>query len=148
MSVTGKGFHIPYPAITLHAVSRAQEGPCIYCQIDESGPEQNGEEDTDSEMREMSLVPQTEDACWCTSLLQIKFLQSSFHAVEPIFEALSLCASLHPDPALDGMMDEEDDDDAVISGDFEVFTGDEGAELSEVGRVRSDFASDTRFKPY
>lgn len=31
---------------------------------------------------------------------------------------------------------------------FEVFTGDEGEELSEVGRVRSDFINDARFKPY
>jgi nucleotide-sensitive chloride channel 1A len=58
--------------------------------------------------------------------------------VDPIFEALSYCASLHPDPQ--GSDDGDDDEDAFIDPDttaFEVFTGGEGEELSEVGRVRS-----------
>ena len=67
--------------------------------------------------------------------------------VDPIFEALSVCASLHPDPQGD-----EEDDDAFIdldnNGDFEVFTGEEGEELSEVGRVRSDFVNNSRYQPY
>jgi nucleotide-sensitive chloride channel 1A len=74
-------------------------------------------------------------------------------AVDPIFEALSTCASLHPDHNLSD--DEEmDDSNAFINpdepgaGPFEVFTGDEGQELSEVGRVRSDFMNDARFRPY
>lgn len=71
--------------------------------------------------------------------------------VDPIFEALSYCASLHPDPQ--GSDDGEDDydDDAFIDPDttaFEVFTGDEGEELSEVGRVRSAPNNDSRFQPY
>jgi chloride channel, nucleotide-sensitive, 1A len=69
--------------------------------------------------------------------------------VEPIFEALSLCASLHPDPADEDDMD--DDNDVFIDTDpstFEVFTGDEGQELSEAGRVRSSFVNDNRFNPY
>jgi nucleotide-sensitive chloride channel 1A len=54
--------------------------------------------------------------------------------VDPIFEALSYCASLHPDPqgSDDG---DEDDDGTFIDPDmtaFEVFTGDEGEELSGV----------------
>lgn len=71
--------------------------------------------------------------------------------VEPIFEALSLCASLHPDPADENGMD-DDDDDAFVDVDenspFETFTGTDGEELSEVGRVRSDFINDNRFAPY
>ncbi len=70
--------------------------------------------------------------------------------MEPIFEALSICAALHPDPAdADGM---DDDDDAFIDADenspFETFTGADGEELSEVGRVRSNFVNDNRFAPY
>jgi chloride channel, nucleotide-sensitive, 1A len=74
--------------------------------------------------------------------------------VDPIFEALSYCASLHPDPqgSDDGDADDDDDDDdALINPDttpFEVFTGDEGEELSEVGRVRSAPTNDTRYQPY
>lgn len=68
--------------------------------------------------------------------------------MEPIFEALSLCASLHPDPQ---DPDDGDEDDAFIDPDttaFEVFTGEEGEELSEVGRVRSTPVSDNRYQPY
>lgn len=68
--------------------------------------------------------------------------------MESIFEALSHCAALHPDPNQD---DDEDLDDAFIDADeghFEPFTGAEDEELSEVGRVRSDFVNDNRFRPY
>jgi len=76
--------------------------------------------------------------------------------VDPIFEALSYCASLHPDPqgSDDGDDDDDDNDDddgAFIDPDtaaFEVFTGDEGEELSEVGRVRSAPTNDNRYQPY
>ena len=70
--------------------------------------------------------------------------------MEPIFEALSACAALHPDPADADDMD--DDDDAFIDADenspFETFTGAEGEELSEAGRVRSNFVNDHRYAPY
>ena len=74
--------------------------------------------------------------------------------MDRIFEALSYCASLHPDPQ--GSDDEDGDedgdgDDAFIDFDttaFEVFTGDEGEELSEVGRVRSAPTNDNRYQPY
>jgi nucleotide-sensitive chloride channel 1A len=79
--------------------------------------------------------------------------QTKLLTVDSIFEALSVCASLHPDPNLSP--DEEMDDASVFlypdepgAGPFEVFTGDEGQELSEVGRVRSNFITDARFKPY
>ena len=70
-----------------------------------------------------------------------------FSLVEPIFEALSLCASLHPDPVIS----EDDLDDAFVSteeSDLPTFAGDENDELSEVGRVRSDFLNNNRFTPY
>ena len=65
-------------------------------------------------------------------------------AVEVIFDALSRCAALHPDP------EELDEEDAVVDSDvnFDSFDGDEEQELSEVGRVRSDFVNDSRFAPY
>lgn len=67
-----------------------------------------------------------------------------------MFEALSLCASLHPDKAT-GSDDDMGLDDAFVDADeqgFEAFTGDAGQELSEVGRVRSDFVNNARFAPY
>lgn len=68
-----------------------------------------------------------------------------------MFEALSACASLHPDPKNIG---EELDEDGGIAFDglddtgFELFTGGPEEELSEVGRVRSDFVNDNRYQPY
>ncbi|KAJ7242760.1 regulator of volume decrease after cellular swelling-domain-containing protein [Mycena haematopus] len=132
MSTTGRGFQIEYPAITLHAVSRAEAGPSIYCQLDEHAGEAEGAASNDemSDMRELSIVPQ------------------SAASLEPIFEALSRCAALHPDKA---SASDDEDMDAFIDADeggFEVFTGDEEQELSEVGRVRSDFINDNRYAPY
>jgi nucleotide-sensitive chloride channel 1A len=64
--------------------------------------------------------------------------------VEPIFEALSHCAALHPDPADADDMDDEDDGDAFISTDADF----DAQEMSEAGRVRRDPVSDHRHAPY
>ena len=67
MSTTGVGFQIEYPAITLHAVSRGESGPSIYCQLDESFGQVDGgsspNEDEESEMRELTIVPKSSDSC-------------------------------------------------------------------------------------
>ncbi|KAL4066800.1 regulator of volume decrease after cellular swelling-domain-containing protein [Scleroderma yunnanense] len=126
MSSIGCGFQIAYPTITLHAISRAEgSDPSIYCQLDE------GEnEDTDTvEMRELIITPQNPNS------------------LEPIFEALSLCASLHPDPS----PPEDDDFDDQVFGDpdgFEAFTGGEGEELSEVGRAALDYLESIIDNPF
>ncbi|GAA5883020.1 hypothetical protein JCM16303_006795 [Sporobolomyces ruberrimus] len=88
---TSSGISFPYPHITLHAVSRASSippssttngstepsnGPCIYCQLEES--EQIDESDDGSGTREMWIVPKQEEN------------------LEKIFSSLSYCASLHP----------------------------------------------------
>ncbi|KAI0059162.1 hypothetical protein BV25DRAFT_1829195 [Artomyces pyxidatus] len=117
LSAAGRGFQIEYPSITLHAISRAETGPFIYCQLDEP-PQADGaqpaEEDA-TDMRELSIKPQNPSS------------------LEPIFESLSLCASLHPDP---NMSEDDDLDEAFVDqSEFEVFTGTEGEELSEVGRA-------------
>ncbi|KAI0714384.1 regulator of volume decrease after cellular swelling-domain-containing protein [Cerioporus squamosus] len=132
ISATGKGFQVDYPSITLHAISRAEAGPSIYCQLDEpptaevAAPE---EEEDVGNMRELVIVPKDSSA------------------LEPIFESLSLCASLHPDPNEADEMD--DDEDAFVDpGEFETFDGDADQELSEVGKVRSDFLNGNRYNPY
>ncbi|KAJ7721713.1 regulator of volume decrease after cellular swelling-domain-containing protein [Mycena maculata] len=119
MSSTGRGFQIEYPTITLHAVSRAEAGPSIYCQLDEHAGEVEGAASNDEmdDMRELSIVPQ------------------SAASLEPIFEALSRCAALHPDKATPSDDEEMDAFIDADSGGFEVFTGDEDQELSEVGRA-------------
>ena len=66
-------------------------------------------------------------------------------SVDPIFEALSRCAAQHPDP---NTHTADEGDDAFYDGEFETFTGGPDEELSEVGRVRSNFTNDSRFAPY
>lgn len=63
MSTTGRGFQIEYPAITLHAVSRGESGPSIYCQLDEGAGGAAVAEDDVADMRELSIVPQNADSC-------------------------------------------------------------------------------------
>ncbi|GBE86896.1 hypothetical protein SCP_1001400 [Sparassis crispa] len=132
MSETGRGFQVEYPSITLHAISRAESGPSIYCQLDEqtdAEEESEGPAEVDiAEMQELIIVPQNASA------------------LEDIFDGLSVCASLHPDPA---SLDEMDDDDGVfVDADLDTFTGNEEQELSDVGRVRSDFVTNARYAPY
>ncbi|TEB34720.1 hypothetical protein FA13DRAFT_1763140 [Coprinellus micaceus] len=134
-STTGRNFQIEYPSITLHAIQRTDRSS-IYCQLDEieeppasasNGETLNGGGDTEegddaeeqgyAEMRELNITP------------------SSVGTLDTIFEALSYCASLHPDK----FDDEEGMDDGVMMADdnspFEFFTGDGDEELSEVGKA-------------
>ncbi|KAG1721439.1 regulator of volume decrease after cellular swelling-domain-containing protein [Suillus occidentalis] len=132
MSSTGVGFQVPYPAITLHAIARPESGPSIYCQLDElagePGAVEPSENDEASDMRELSIIP------------------SNPTSLEPIFEAMSLCASLHPDP---NVSDDDDLDEAFMDeGAFETFTGEEGDELSEVGRAALEHLESIIIDPY
>lgn len=62
-SATGRGFQIEYPSITLHAISRTESGPCIYCQLDETLTGDRAENDEDeSPMRELKIVPERVEA--------------------------------------------------------------------------------------
>lgn len=63
MSVSGHGFQIEYPAITLHAVSRADSRPSIYCQLDEAyGRDVAASNEDEDDMRELNIVPQNADS--------------------------------------------------------------------------------------
>ncbi|EMD33396.1 hypothetical protein CERSUDRAFT_126142 [Gelatoporia subvermispora B] len=134
MSSTGRGFQVSYPCITLHAISRAESGPSIYCQLDENAAamedaDADADADVEASLQELSIVP------------------TDASALEPIFESLSLCASLHPDPA--SLSD--DMDDAFLDADdagLETFTGDEAAELSEVGRAALAHLESIIYNPF
>ena len=89
-----------------------------------------------------------------------------------IFRNLSDCSSLHPDPDesdemnfgldmgqgvevdMNGGDDSTGLDEAFVDADVEAIQAlatqgvDSELELSETGRVRSDFVNDSRFKPY
>ncbi|KAG5646795.1 hypothetical protein DXG03_002172 [Asterophora parasitica] len=141
MSTTGRGFQIEYPSITLHAISRGENGPSIYCQLDESDPSVPAAEndDEDTELRELTILPQQNGGAARTSRdknsRRRNVYKELFDIVDPIFEALSMCAALHPDKYAEDD-DLDGDDDAFIDvSSFDTFTGDEAQELSEVGRA-------------
>jgi hypothetical protein len=62
ISTTGCGFQVEYPAITLHAISRTESGPCIYCQLDETPARDQSDNEHDSPMRELKIVPERVEA--------------------------------------------------------------------------------------
>jgi len=130
ISATGRGFQIEYPSITLHAVSRTESGPSIYCQLDETPTRDQtdaGDGDDDSPMRELKIVPERVEA------------------LESIFESMSGCAALHPDPE-----DEVDggDDAFVDPSNFDVFSGDTDQELSQVGRAALEHLESIIHNPF
>ncbi|KAK2460936.1 hypothetical protein APHAL10511_007406 [Amanita phalloides] len=144
MSNTERGFEVKYPDITLHAISRSNSKASIYCQLDEetnaaaerlSHTDLNGtanEEDEEgnddySPMRELCIIPQDSQA------------------LETIFEALSQCASLHPDPE-----DFDEDEDALIDPgvNADIFDGNEDEELSEVGRAALAHLDSIIYNPF
>ncbi|KAJ3735432.1 regulator of volume decrease after cellular swelling-domain-containing protein [Lentinula guzmanii] len=164
MSKTGKGFQIEYPSITLHAVSRGDTPPSIYCQLDESSakamkmlidseqPKANGhvDENAGSDDQEAEDEAEEDEEEEDMDMRVLNIIPSRVDSLDSIFEALSLCAALHPDPP--GSDDEEEGlDDAFVDvpdGTFEQLTGTEDEELSEVGRVRGDFINNNRYAPY
>ncbi|KAG6848483.1 hypothetical protein H0H93_016628 [Arthromyces matolae] len=112
------GFSITYPSITLHAISRSGDAPSIYCQLD-AGPSPDADpedEEADTFLQELSIIPQNPSS------------------LDQMFEALSNCAALHPDPA-SSFDDEEDDAFIDANSPFETFSGSADEELSEVGRA-------------
>jgi len=66
MSTMDKGFQVPYTTIILHAISRADLAPSIYCQLDEAQAleeEPTQDEDAELEMRELRIIPSTAESC-------------------------------------------------------------------------------------
>lgn len=63
-SASGRGIQIEYPSITLHAISRAESGPSIYCQLDESVAPPDGKADDEeiTDMRELTIIPKAPTA--------------------------------------------------------------------------------------
>jgi hypothetical protein len=145
---SSKGFTVPYKAITLHAISRGERGPTVYCQVDlgetamdvEPAPTANGankdsggqtedqkeeeegdgeEEEQDTSMVEMIFAPQDPEAGAFFSI-PLRDTCLIVVIVERIFESLSVCAALHPDSDL-GEDEGFDGDDAFIDPSIEGF---------------------------
>lgn len=123
MSNKSKGFQVSYPTITIHAVSRGPKGPAIYCQLDEStGYNPTTDADADGvtyDMRELTIYPKDPDSGSSVCILSRRKPLLS-RLVEKIFESLSSCAALHPDPDLS---EDDDLDDAFVAENPEGMIG-------------------------
>ncbi|KAI1462397.1 regulator of volume decrease after cellular swelling-domain-containing protein [Annulohypoxylon moriforme] len=140
---SGTGIEIPYPAITLHAIKnfRHVEKPDdvsfkfigVYMQIDFPGSEE--EDDEGSDPIELTLIP--------FKALPKEQSSTETPAVDPVnseratalFNQVSACSNLHPDP-----QDEEDEDEGEDSFDRIVFEGNAESEAIEglPGAFRGD----------
>ncbi|KAK4053994.1 hypothetical protein OIO90_003639 [Microbotryomycetes sp. JL221] len=165
---TCKGISIPYPHITLHAISRTPistsevsttnqttQQPCIYCQVDEIVVDDNVDE-VEGISREVMIVPKDPTT------------------LDKLFDMISYCASLHPPPHADnpsslfGGLDPDSlvyaDDQGNLIGpgvtngdeawqdadddDNDVDNNQNEQQTTAGGRVRSDFVNDNRTQPY
>ncbi|XP_046428833.1 methylosome subunit pICln isoform X1 [Neodiprion pinetum] len=98
---TGQGFSLEYPNISLHAISRDQQlhpHQYLYVMVDakldpadmqellpiDARSEGNDEEDDDDE----SETPMTE----------MRFVPENSNSLDAMFQAMSQCQALHPDP--------------------------------------------------
>ncbi|PBP24968.1 benzoylformate decarboxylase [Diplocarpon rosae] len=107
---TQRGMSIPYPAISLHAIQRiddpaeaSYEVPALYMQLDLS--DHNGVSDEEFEDPvELSLIPGTSSG------------ETEGDTIKKLFEAVSHCSNLHPDPTVEGDEDEDEDDRIIFEG--------------------------------
>ncbi|KAB5531273.1 benzoylformate decarboxylase [Coniochaeta sp. 2T2.1] len=132
------GLSLPYPTITLHAISKiqntavdgGQEFPSVYLQLELSD---GGEDDESYDTVELTLIPGPPTS-------------PSSAANEPqpeetkkMFEAISECSNLNPDPLGDEDDDEDEYDKIVFEGDVE------GRE--EIPGLPGVYASDSGLPP-
>ncbi|KAH6724767.1 regulator of volume decrease after cellular swelling-domain-containing protein [Leptodontidium sp. MPI-SDFR-AT-0119] len=118
------GMSIPYPSISLHAIQRLDDPstqgeqeqiPGLYMQLDLSDPNCGGDDGDEDNAVELTLLTTPEEG------------ETSAQAVQKMFDAVSNCSNLHPDPAFDGedeeMLDADGGDSRIV---FEGSVGYEG----------------------
>lgn len=120
---TNTGIQIPYPTIALHAMqhkaqpstgttngdSDASKAPCVLLQLDLSD---GGEDDETYDTVQLTLVPPTASTQF-ESPAQDGAQSPSEQ--EKMFDAITTCQNLHPDPAAAEDEDDDDDDDQDYS---------------------------------
>jgi nucleotide-sensitive chloride channel 1A len=113
-AITSTGVSIPYPAISLHAIQRladpadtTKEVQGLYMQLGLSDP-YGVTDDDEQEIVELTLIPSS----------------SGDASIKELFEAVSNCSNLHPDPIFeDEEMEDGDGDTRIV---FEGSVGYEG----------------------
>jgi chloride channel, nucleotide-sensitive, 1A len=104
------GVSIPYPTITLHAIQRlpnpenaAQEVQGLYMQLELES--ETSVDDEEPETIDLTILPSVSS--------------SNSESIKALFEAVSACSNLHPDPISqedEDMLDDEGDSRIVFEG--------------------------------
>ncbi|KAK3945759.1 regulator of volume decrease after cellular swelling-domain-containing protein [Diplogelasinospora grovesii] len=126
----GSGLTIPYPLISIHAIKTIGAGEqkytSVYLQLEL--PDGSAEADDTLDTVELTLIPPpslTPDAAEG---------QPTVSETTKLFNAVSDCSNLNPDPVEDGDEDDEDDYDRIVfEGDHEEIEGLPGVYLGEGG---------------
>ncbi|KAL7625338.1 hypothetical protein AAE478_004554 [Parahypoxylon ruwenzoriense] len=142
---SGTGIEIPYPAITLHAIKnlRPVEGPdgassktiAVYMQLEFSSSGGDGGDDEGLDPIELILIPYKPPPKDASPSAASIIDPLNVERTTALFNQISACSNLHPDP-----QDEEDEDDEGEDFDRIVFEGDaEGNDIEGLpGVLRGD----------
>ncbi|XP_006628167.2 methylosome subunit pICln [Lepisosteus oculatus] len=121
--VSGKGFSLEYPSISLHAISRdlsAYPQEHLYVMVN---AKLSDEEVTESQMEEKAAEGEDEDDESdddSDPITEIRFVPSDKMALEPMFSAMCECQALHPDP------EDSDSDDEFEGEEYDVEEAEQG----------------------
>jgi nucleotide-sensitive chloride channel 1A len=97
----GKGVTLSYPAIALHALGSHESTPAVYLQVNLHDALTVNSDD-DVQTLDIHLVPASSDSA-----------AEGSSPAKALYEALSACADLHPDPNSDS---EEEEDTTLGAG--------------------------------
>ena len=122
-SSSGEGFSLEYPHICLHAISRTPV-ECLYMMLDTSISPKLGDEDVDNDDDKEDDEDENED----DENTVMKFLPDDTASLDAMYQAMSQCQALNPDPQ---------DSDSDPENIFLDADGDEGEE-GEVGNHVED----------
>lgn len=150
--VAGRGFSLEYPHIALHAVSKDLtnfHSECLYLMIDVRFFDSEG-----TPTPESSDMDNEDEIDEDTGMTEVRFVPEDKTHLDSMFQAMSDCQALHPDPedndspneeedehGDEGGGDEEDDDSDGMyddaedeEGEYDVATAEENAEKARAAR--------------
>ncbi|KAI0392624.1 regulator of volume decrease after cellular swelling-domain-containing protein [Xylariaceae sp. FL0594] len=120
---SGTGIEIPYPAVTLHAIKNFKhaENPDdesakftgVYMQLEFND---SPDDDESFEPIELTLIPYKPDSDGDSPAIDA----SNSERANALFNQISACSNLNPDPRVEG----EDDEDDEFDADHIIFEGD------------------------
>eukprot|EP00918_Siedleckia_nematoides_P029605 GHVU01063810.1.p1 GENE.GHVU01063810.1~~GHVU01063810.1.p1 ORF type:complete len:222 (+),score=31.25 GHVU01063810.1:18-683(+) len=126
VSADGRGFCMDYPSISLHAVSRdlnAFPNECLYLMVENLIGASPGSDNSDNEENNES-----------GKVSEVRFIPSDTALLDEMFQVMSDCQTLHPDPE-DSFSEEEGDDEEEEGAGDANYTGQTGPQiLTEQGQ--------------